>query len=76
MRDGCSWGLWIVDELNDVDTTVQEKCDWLNSLELSPKKFKPSDWKNARRPERQVNALPKSDIIDFLERMGAHSFTV
>lgn len=73
---GARKGLWSIDELNDVDTTVQEKCDWLNSLELSSKKFKPSDWKNARRPERQVNALPKSDIIDFLERMGAHSFTV
>lgn len=73
---GARKGLWIVDELNDVNTTVQEKCDWLNSLELSPKQFKPSDWKNARRAERQVNALPKSDIIDFLERMGAHSFTV
>lgn len=73
---GARKGLWIVDELNDVNTTVQEKCDWLNSLELSSKKFKPSDWKNARRPERQVNALPKSDIIDFLELMGAHSFTV
>lgn len=73
---GARRGLWIVDELNDVDTTVQEKCDWLNSLELSPKKFKPSDWKNARKPERQVNALPKSVIIDFLEKMGAHSFTV
>lgn len=73
---GARKGLWTIDELNDVNTTVQEKCDWLNSLELSPKKFKPSDWKNARRAERQVNALPKSDIIDFLELMGAHSFTV
>lgn len=65
-------GLWIIDRLNV--GTVQEKCDWLNSLELTPKKFKLSDWKNARRAERQVNMLSYGDIADFLEIMGAHSF--
>lgn len=65
-------GLWAIDELNN--GTVQDKCDWLNSLELTPKKFKPSDWKNARRAERQVNMLTYGDIADFLDIMGAHSF--
>lgn len=88
LKDGIEWakllscvmgarrGLWVIDELNDPNTTVQDKCDWLNSLNLSPKQFKTSDWKNARRPERQVNMLGKDDIIDFLQIMGAKNFTV
>lgn len=83
-QDGVEWskltscvmghrkGLWTIDCLNV--GTVQEKCDWLNSLELTPKNFKPSDWKNARRAERQVNMLSYGDIADFLEIMGAHHF--
>lgn len=65
-------GLWVIDELNE--GSIQEKCDWLNSLELSSKKFKPSDWKNARRADRQVNMLGYGDIADFLTIMNAHSF--
>ena len=83
-KDGVEWskltscvmghrkGLWVIDKLNE--GTVQEKCDWLNSLELTPKKFKLSDWKNARKPERQVNMLTYGDISDFLEKLEAHSF--
>lgn len=83
VKDGLEWsklvscvmgartGLWTIPELSDTNTTVAQKCEWLNSLGLTPKKFKPSDWKNARRPERQVNALPITEIQDFLEIMGA-----
>lgn len=73
---GARTGLWVIDELSDTETTVVEKIDWLNSLNLSRKKFKLSDWKNARRPERQVNALPVTEIQDFLEIMKAHDFKV
>lgn len=84
-KDGIEWskltscvmghrkGLWVIDKLEE--GTTQEKCDWLNSLELSDKKFKESDWKNARRAERQVNMLSYAYIADFLEVMGAHSFS-
>ncbi|HFU4376108.1 TPA: hypothetical protein ACGO85_002140 [Streptococcus suis] len=87
-KDGLEWsklmscvmgarrGLWVIDELNDTETTVQEKCDWLNSHALTPKQFKISDWKNSRRADRQVNMLPKSEIVDFLQILGAHSFKI
>lgn len=47
--------LWNIPGLND--KSVDEKCAWLNTHNTSSKKFKPTDWKNARRPERQVNML-------------------
>lgn len=49
-------GRWDIPSLNDI--TVEEKCEWINSHNSSGRKFKPSDWKNARRPERQANMLP------------------
>lgn len=87
-KDGLEWsklmscvmgarrGLWTIDELNDTSTTVQEKCDWINSFGLSPKQFKPSDWKNARRADRQANMLGKLYISDFLTILGAHDFQI
>ena len=71
--NGLNWYLvlWTIPHLSDPSTTVAQKCEWLNSLELTPKKFKPSDWKNVLRPERQVNALPITEIQDFLGIMGA-----
>ncbi|MGF3113689.1 hypothetical protein, partial [Facklamia sp. P9177] len=62
---------WSIPELDDENKTVQDKCDWLNSFNLCDKKFKKSDWKNARRPERTANILPQEDIQDFLEILGA-----
>lgn len=69
-------GLWVIDELNSIDNTVQEKCDWINSLGLSKKEFKINDWKNCRRKDRQANMMLKEDIIDYLNIMKAHSFKV
>lgn len=55
---------WDIPALNGF--TVEEKCDWINQHNDSKRKFKPSDWKNARRPERQVNMLPYDMIKDKL----------
>lgn len=87
-KDGVEWtkltscvmghraGLWSIPTLADDSLTVSEKIDWINSLHLAEKKFKKSDWKNARRPERQVNMLGKEDIEDFLDMMGAVGFEI
>ena len=60
-------GLWDIPALNN--KTVVEKCDWINKHNNSKKQFNKNDWKNARRPERQVNMLPKSYLSDKLEEM-------
>jgi hypothetical protein len=41
----------------------------VNTHNKSGKLFKPSDWKNARRPERQVNMIPKNIFEDLLEEL-------
>lgn len=51
-------GRWSIPKLET--GTVEEKCAWINAHNTSSKTFKTSDWKNARRPERQVNMLPSS----------------
>ena len=60
-------GKWDIQALNNL--TVSEKCDWINKFNSSNKKFKETDWKNARRPERQVNMLPDSFLISKLTEM-------
>ena len=60
-------GMWTIPSLED--KSVEEKCEWINRHNESGKKFKPSDWKNARRPERQANMLPKEMIKDKLEEL-------
>lgn len=57
-------GKWDIPALND--KTVKEKCEWINEHNTSKKQFKETDWKNARRPERQVNMLPDSYLKDKL----------
>jgi len=52
--------LWDIPGLKD--KTIDEKCEWINAHNSSGKSFKPSDWKNARRPERQANMLPYERI--------------
>lgn len=65
-------GHWVIDELNNPEWTVKDKCDWLNSLKLSPnKEFKLSDWKNARRPDRVTTMLPRVLLKETLEILGA-----
>ncbi len=49
--------------------SVEEKCEWINTHNTSDRKFKPSDWKNARRPERQANMLPLEMIESKLEEL-------
>ena len=57
-------GRWDIPGLND--KTVAEKCEWINTHNVSDRQFKPSDWKNARRPERQANMLPREMIEEKL----------
>ena len=49
--------------------SVEDKCEWINAHNSSDRKFKPSDWKNARRPERQANMLPREMIESKLEEL-------
>ncbi len=70
---GHRFGLWVVDEL-DSDMTVQQKCNWVNSLNLCDREYKTSDWKNARRKERYANMLPVDELTDVLNKMNAHSY--
>lgn len=60
-------GKWDIPALND--KTVAEKCEWINKHNDSKKVFKVNDWKNSRRPERQVNMLPDSFTHDKLLEM-------
>ena len=60
-------GRWSIPKLES--GTVEEKCSWLNTHNTSKKTFKASDWKNARRPERQVNMLPEYMIREKLEEL-------
>lgn len=60
-------GRWDIPGLND--KTVEEKCEWINAHNTSDRKFKSSDWKNARRPERQANMLPREMIEGKLEEL-------
>lgn len=60
-------GRWDIPGLND--KTVEQKCEWINAHNSSNKKFRPSDWKNARRPERQANMLPHEIIENKLKEL-------
>ena len=60
-------GHWTIPGL--AGKSVDDKCSWINSHNTSVRKFKPSDWKNARKPERQVNMLPKELIQDKLQEL-------
>ena len=66
---GYRCGRWDIPGLNN--KTVKEKCAWINSHNTSSKKFKISDWKNARRPERQANMLPYEMIEERLKELIA-----
>ena len=50
---------WRIGILDSDKLTVAAKCDWINRFNASTHKFKESDWKNARKVERQ------SSILDF-----------
>lgn len=61
-------GMWEIPNLADPGTTVAEKVAWVNAWGMSPKPFTLSDWKNARRPERQTQVLPAADLEPWLTR--------
>ena len=60
-------GRWDIPGLKD--KTVEEKCTWINTHNTSSKMFKPSDWKNARRPERQANMLAQELLTEKLSEL-------
>lgn len=60
-------GKWPIPALDDL--SVADKCKWINKHNNSKKVFKQTDWKNARRPERQVNMLPDSFLKEKLLEM-------
>ena len=62
-------GMWNIPKLDSKSLTIQEKCDWINSLHLCDREFKKSDWKNARRPERAKSILPDYMIEKTLNIM-------
>lgn len=62
-------GLWEIPML--WGETVADKCKIINRHNDSKKRFTVSDWKNARRPERQCNMLPVSMLKDKLEEFHA-----
>ena len=49
--------------------SVAKKCEWINKHNSSKKTFTINDWKNSRKPQRQVNMLPNSYIHDKLLEM-------
>lgn len=57
-------GKWEIPALEG--KTVAEKCVWINQHNDSSRKYKESDWKNARRPDRQANMLPEKILKDKL----------
>ena len=50
----------------DALNTVEEKCEWINRHNTSNKRFTATNWKNARRPERQSNMLPDELLMEKL----------
>ena len=60
-------GRWNIPGLNS--GTVQQKCDFINRHNKSGKPYTATDWKNARRPERQKNMLPDEITVDLLKEM-------
>ncbi len=62
-------GLWTIPYLQSCDISVEDKCTWISSFCSSNKKFKLSDWKNARRPERQSKMLPRKELEELLSKM-------
>ena len=60
-------GLWDIPGL--ANKSVAEKCAWINTHNDSGKKFTENDWKNARRPDRQANMLPREIIQDKLNEL-------
>ena len=66
-------GKWSIEILDSEKLTVAQKCDWINKFNKSKHTFKISDWKNARKPERQVSILEHELLEPLLTAMQAAS---
>lgn len=64
-------GLWSIPELDRDDTTVAQKCAWVQTFNRSRRRFTESAWKNARRQNRQDQMLPRAEVEVMLRDMGA-----
>lgn len=60
-------GYWDIQALHE--GTITEKCAFINRHNKSNKLFTATDWKNARRPERQKNILPEKFTADLLKEL-------
>ncbi len=68
---GYRFGFWDIPYLSEKKRCLNEKIDFINSLNKSGKRFGKNDWKNCRRPERKSQMLDKKYITDLLEQCGA-----
>ena len=68
---GYRFGFWDIPYLSEKKRCLNEKIDFINSLNKSGKRFGKNDWKNCRRPERKSQMLDKKYITDLLEECGA-----
>ena len=66
---GYRQGLWDIPALNDLSSA--DKIKWFNDHSHCDKELNENSWKNARRPERMKQMLPKVDIMGLLSEMGA-----
>lgn len=62
---------WDIPTLNDEDMSVQDKCDWIQKFNKSPKVFTKDDWKNAGKKSRWASMLEREALMDLLKAMGA-----
>ena len=68
---GYRFGFWDIPSLSAKNLSLNEKINFINSLNKSGKRFGKNDWKNCRRPERKSQMLDKKYIMDLLEECGA-----
>ena len=68
---GYRLGFWDIPYISEKNRCLNEKIDFINSLNKSGKRFGKNDWKNCRRLERKSQMLDKKYIKDLLEESGA-----
>lgn len=66
---GARKGRFQIDWLRSDNLTVADKCAIINYCNDCGKPFRPSDWKNTRRPERMHTMLPEEVLQPFIERL-------
>lgn len=63
-------GMWKIAGL-DMQPDVASKIAWINEHNSTGHKYKESDWKNARRPERIKAMLPREEFEELLQELQA-----